>query len=673
MRMDDRPVCLGDERGAALFITLLGLMLLSTILVGVATLGRGEALIARNSVEQAQAAFAAEAGANHARWLLAQRLRVDLARQVADTSRGTLMGLLRTTYNSPAGAARFLLDLAQGAGANFVRCTTGGCAEPPWSPVGEIPDDQQVVLTLQQVDPAYTVRIVVGVPPLVPPVVTNGGTGAVFTYVWRIESTGTSGRASETITYDSVIASLPTGTFTVALNANFVQYAHFIEQMGASDAWLSARHVYTGPVHTNTRFNIAGDPRGPVFRSGATQRYNDTRFFNGGSPIIAAKDSTDRDWPLLGAAPGVYCKTVDCTGFTRNYDFEPSTAAVDPVPLPTGGNSPDRQAQLARARGPDYPCPCEDMPVWVANTRGRGAGGTINGGIYVEGSVRDLQLAATATGQRITIYTSATRRTVIQENRPLNQTIVRRECQANTSRCGGGSGWILDEDVDPASARLQVLSGLLSPNPETDFGVIFVDDGIGVAGTTLGLRREPGAGVTAAVDRDTRLTIAADSNIYIAGHLDYLVDPRGPDGVFASPTPGAGDDDLGVQNVLGIVSWRDGIHLSSALTGDLRLHALIMVPAITGGGAPDGQLSFDDPNGLYRGVVRLLGGVVQKTMGVFGTAGSPGTGYARDWVYDERARHRGLGPPVFPGFPNFTASTSLGVDSYTWRAGGVAR
>jgi hypothetical protein len=56
-------------------------------------------------------------------------------------------------------------------------------------------------------------------------------------------------------------------------------------------------------------------------------------------------------------------------------------------------------------------------------------------------------------------------------------------------------------------------------------------------------------------------------------------------------------------------------------------------------------------------------------MGTFGSPGTPGTGYARNWLYDERFRYRGLAPPAFPGFPRFTAATSLGIDSYTWRLG----
>ena len=131
--------------------------------------------------------------------------------------------------------------------------------------------------------------------------------------------------------------------------------------------------------------------------------------------------------------------------------------------------------------------------------------------------------------------------------------------------------------------------------------------------------------------------------------------------------------------MLGIVSWATpspwvpvsrsgGIRLSSALTGDLDTHGMIFAANLSGRPEPSGQFAFDDPDGSFRGISYVLGGVVQKTMGQFGQA-SPSRGYEREWVFDERFRYKALSPPAFPLFPNFTAATSLGIDSYTWRLG----
>ena len=135
-----------------------------------------------------------------------------------------------------------------------------------------------------------------------------------------------------------------------------------------------------------------------------------------------------------------------------------------------------------------------------------------------------------------------------------------------------------------------------------------------------------------------RLTVAADGNIWITGHLNYRVEPRGADGIFSEPIPGdatgtSADDQLDVQNVLGVVSWATptpwvptaragGIRLSSALTGNLQTHGMVFVANLSGQAEPSGQFSFDDPNGTYRGESLVLGGVVQKTMGTFGQPSS---------------------------------------------------
>jgi hypothetical protein len=320
----------------------------------------------------------------------------------------------------------------------------------------------------------------------------------------------------------------------------------------------------------------------------------------------------------------------------------------------------------------------------------------------VTGNVVDLRLSHTANGQLFVIQTAADRRTIIQENRPANQTTVRREClksgaeDNDAGNCNGGTSWRLHDPTPPTplnADRQQTFTGTFTetalPPPSIDYGVLFVTGSIGQVGTLNGLRRgdqtgPTGAGTWAIYQNPAlgpdgmRLTVVADGNIWITGPLNYRIDPRGPDGIFSDPIPGdptgtSADDDMDVQNVLGVVAWGNGgvasgIRLSSALNGDLATHGMVFAANLGGQPEPSGQFSFDDPNGPYRGESQVLGGVVQKTMGTFGQPGS-NLGYSRDWVYDERFRYRALSPPAFPGFPNFTGATSLGIDSYTWRLG----
>ena len=217
--------------------------------------------------------------------------------------------------------------------------------------------------------------------------------------MWRIESSGTAGRARQQwVIHDSSVPLNTAGSFRIALNAEFVKYAHFIDQFqdaGSGEPWVSWRHVYTGPVHTNTRFSILGDTsvagrEGPIFRSEATQTQTTTRFSNGGSEQNLSRDSSSQDWPLLGPDPGILCKQVDCSGFTRGFDFNPVTGAIDPIPFPGGGNPADRLAQgcLARrgrrrlhgsyaaANFSGLPALCGTAPVIVSNNCGANPPGT---------------------------------------------------------------------------------------------------------------------------------------------------------------------------------------------------------------------------------------------------------------------------------------------------------
>ena len=742
-----------DDRGVALFAAIAGMVLLSTMIAALVILARNENLIAQLNKDEAQAAYAAEAGANWGRKLLAQRLMVELPTRVVAEPRAAMGNALKTTYNSMNGAAQFIRDFAiPASGPAFLACAD--CTEPTYSVFvpKEIPDAQQSIMTLTcpgtvgcPAGMAFTTRVVVGAHPTVAPLIMNGENRALFTYVWRIESSGTSGRARQQwVIHDSSVPDNQAGSFTIAVTAEFVKYAHFIDQFqdaGSGEPWISFRHIYTGPVHTNTRFSILGNTavkgqEGPTFRSEATQTKDSTRFNNGGSATNLKQDSSAKDWPKLGPDPGIFCKTSDCSGFTRAFDFDPrpSSPGIDPIPFPSDPNGPDRRNQVCVALAvTGVACTgtiatlvatlCSTAhPVIVSNncasdpvTR---VAGDLAGGIWVAGNVRELLLAHTATGQTIVIYTSTNRRTVIEEGQGIagpeaGKMRVRRECRKTAgtgdgAACvNGGPEWYLIGPAEGGAAfNVQIFNGVFSPTPAIDRGVIYVAGNIGLTGTagdasTLhGLRRgtfvpllpvasnNTNGGIdlspTAAIYQDgvdatrgMRLTVAADGNIFIAGPLNYQVEPRGPDGFFSDPTPGdpggtSADDQMNVQNVLGVVSWGSGmaggVRLSAALDGNLATHGMVFVANLSSSAEPSGQFSFDDPNGNYRGISTVVGGVVQKTMGTFGQPSS-NLGYARDWVYDERFRYRALSPPAFPGFPNFTAATSLGIDSYTWRLG----
>ena len=193
------------------------MVLLSTMIAALVILARNENLIAQLNKEEAQAAYAAEAGANWGRRLLHQRLSVDLPAAVTATAAPAMKAVLAPMNGCSTCGAQLIRDYAiPASGPTFQSCAAG-CAEPNYSAVGPIPDAQQTVMTITCPGTAgcpanltFTTRVIVGVHPTKPPVVTGGGNRAVFTYVWRIESSGTSGRARQQwVIHDS---SVPTQT-----------------------------------------------------------------------------------------------------------------------------------------------------------------------------------------------------------------------------------------------------------------------------------------------------------------------------------------------------------------------------------------------------------------------------------------------------------------------------
>ena len=93
-----------DDRGVALFAAIAGMVLLSTMIAALVILARNENLIAQLNKDEAQAAYAAEAGANWGRRLLLQRLSVDLPTRVVATAARRMSAALKTTLPHLRGA-----------------------------------------------------------------------------------------------------------------------------------------------------------------------------------------------------------------------------------------------------------------------------------------------------------------------------------------------------------------------------------------------------------------------------------------------------------------------------------------------------------------------------------------------------------------------------------------
>lgn len=129
-----------------------------------------------------------------------------------------------------------------------------------------------------------------------------------------------------------------------------------------------------------------------------------------------------------------------------------------------------------------------------------------------------------------------------------------------------------------------------------------------------------------------RLTVVAEEDVMIRGHIDYTNDPR--------VNPNSTD-------ALGIIA-RDDVWVDTTAPNNLRISAAIMATGQVGGGDPGsfGVVNFN--SGSPRGTLYVYGGIIQDTRGAVGTfSGSTMlTGYEKNYSYDPRFLERP--PPYFP-------------------------
>ncbi|MCA9407695.1 MAG: DUF4900 domain-containing protein [Candidatus Omnitrophica bacterium] len=204
--------------------------------------------------------------------------------------------------------------------------------------------------------------------------------------------------------------------------------------------------------------------------------------------------------------------------------------------------------------------------------------------------------------------------------------------------------------VDTAGVGAVTYAGL--PDGVDDVGtVIYAQGNINSIGGT--------------VQQDTALTIASQDNIVITNHLlyaNYTAGSGTPGGAgYVPPTAN------GADNLLGLVSWNGNVEIGTSAPDDINVHSTILAKA--------GVFTVDNYNDWGvgpRGTATLLGGVISDDYGAFGqfngSTGQQGSGYGRNFVYDERME-TGSAPPYFPSLNTFIASTNDITDKKIWQDG----
>ena len=178
--------------------------------------------------------------------------------------------------------------------------------------------------------------------------------------------------------------------------------------------WISYRHVYTGPVHTNTRFSILGDTgtpgeEGPDLPERGDPDHATTRFNNDGKRHEPQPGQLVPGLAAARADPGHPLQDDRLLRLHANLRLQPHDHWAcpedrpDPVPgrqirqdrrnqvcVALGGRSVRAPRTRSRLRGALRPCA-------VSTTRRDRARRDLVGGIYVTGNVRDLRPRRTRT------------------------------------------------------------------------------------------------------------------------------------------------------------------------------------------------------------------------------------------------------------------------------------
>ncbi|RTI17027.1 DUF4900 domain-containing protein [Thermus scotoductus] len=384
--------------------------------------------------------------------------------------------------------------------------------------------------------------------------------------------------------------------------ARYALFTHIHTLPNGTDIWFTDGTLFDGPVHTNTYFRFYRRPwfGGPVTSAGCTNPSQDGQacgsqragaYFYGRGFLSPTQMQPSPSAPVVTNRYGTHAPT-----FAGGIDWQASF-----IPLPQNA-----QDQKAAAQ---------------------------NGGLYFSQGVMSLKLSfqcENANGAKVACDTpQAIKYQYIEaqicQNRACNR--VQREVYRYTE------GGPLEKEQN--NGRFQTVRPSFN-------GVIYVDGGV----ESLEGPGRNGNQPTPALASFAQITVAASGTIRIQGDLTYEIPPctspsrRNPDGTITPancPNPQA-------QNILGIYSQDGDVLIGENAPDNVQIHATLM--------SSSGVVAVENYNRTRaRGTAYLLGGIIEKYYGAFGTfnstTGQQQTGYGRTFVYDPRLR-RGLAPPFFP-------------------------
>lgn len=618
------------ERGIALITVMMAIFILTIAVAAMAVATMGESMLSFDQLRGQQALAVAEAGAYRALAELRHRLAVDLDLRIRQPAvdRDRVRHICRSQMDPPPDPTLKLVDIL----ANYAFPT--GLASSDW----ERPDPATVVLRIGSPSERITLTdrasgdalgdfyATIAVRPSgrqsscqVDP---NSPEQLVMWFDYAILSVGRSGNATRMVCQHSQHAdrcanwfpavnagwqgsyALSGGTYygwpVVIENASYAQWALML--LDVANVWLYTGTRIHGPVHSNNQIRIAQNPE---LYDAVTQFNPDMRFLNCGSPVNIAIPATNPNAALRTACDNttgtVFRSTVTVSPTTIVLPANANLSRTSVGMSPSGPNANGNQVRTATSDDEYFGMPPGALRdgLYIMDSCGSAA----CGGIYVQGDVQQMVLSSEGGMQVI-------RLTVPSDPNPLRRNL---------------------------KLEIHPVSRVVTLHWDYRGGDTWAQSRIYGSGTFNGLFYTSGSiaqgGLYGTVNKDMRLTVAAEGEIRVTGHLVYEAPPAGPG---HNPT-----------NVLGLYSVAGDVTIAGAVTpDDLYLDAVVMAPA--GKFWVEGFDTLPDKGSIYS-----LGGTIQGTFGAFGRF-SPISGYGRVMTYDWRLRSN-VAPPFFPLTDIYTA------------------
>ncbi len=390
---------LDNKKGVALIITLYVLVMLLSFSSIFILRTVNENNLAIREREQAKSFYVAQAGGDAGFDQLDTLINTYLQNTINATNPATLIANT-TTYVANGDGIGFLTNFVQNGGAQ-VLTVNGAQAEFALSDVafGSGEYDLNIIMT-EKVNPA---------------VVTADSWD--FSYNYRIESDAISSGSLKDVQLS--------GDFTIRVQRdNFAKYALFTNEQqlpNGTNVWFTNNTNFAGPIHTNGRYNIYGNPSG-TFDGLVEQHEQSTRYYNSGFTVLLDDDHNGaNDVPTFNAGFNRDATSVSLSSPAQQQDI---------IDQSTGG-------QTFSGNG-----------VYLANN-----GTALTGGIYVDGN-SNISLGVNGSNNAVyTIEQGATTK-IVTVDTANNQTNVETVGTGTTVYTGVPDG------IDNAGTIIYVAGGV---------------------------------------------------------------------------------------------------------------------------------------------------------------------------------------------------------------------